>query len=361
MTVRGFLRGRGARHAEVGSGSVAGSGQRRSAGALGAFRGADQCRDGVAPDFSGVGVVGNGLQGVKVVAGDDVGDFLAVAGEGGAQVLCRSQVPGLAVAPRQRVVGDLAQHVLSEAVAAALGRQRLGVYGEHLAANQFSQLGPHRRLVPPGHRDQRLGRESGTQHRGVSDQPPHLRGQAIEPGGQQRVQAVRHGQLADVADQAVDALKGLDDVPVDQRADRFHREQRDALGLARDLRPRHGRHAGHQRVHQLVHRRRIQRVQGQRAAVPPGAEPGAGLAEFGPGEHQHIDGQVPGPVDEMVQEIQQAAVGMLGVLDQQRHRSLGGEPLEEQPPPREQLLPGQRPPAAPVNAIPSSRPSRAPM
>ena len=49
----------------------------------------------------------------------------------------------------------------------------------------------------------------------------------------------------------------------------------------------------------------------------------------------------------MIQEIQQPRVGALGVLHHQHHRALGGEPLEEQPPPGEQLLPAQRPPAIP--------------
>ena len=79
----------------------------------------------------------------------------------------------------------------------------------------------------------------------------------------------------------------------------------------------------------------------------PGAEPRPGLAQLGPGEHQHVDRQVPGPVDQMVQEIQQPRVGVLGILDQQHHRVLRREPLEEQPPPGEQLLPRQRRPAVP--------------
>ena len=108
--------------------------------------------------------------------------------------------------------------------------------------------------------------------------------------------------------------------------------------------PRRRRHPRHQRLHQLVHRRGIQRVQGQRDPVAPGAEPGPGLAQLGAGEHQHVDGQVPGPVDQMVQELQQPGVGVLGVLDQQHCRSLRSEALEEQPPPGEQLLPRQRPP-----------------
>ena len=97
-----------------------------------------------------------------------------------------------------------------------------------------ASAGPHRGLVLPGDRDQRLGREGGAQHRGVGDQPPHRRVQGVEAGGQQRVQAVRHRQLPDVADQPVDALDRLDDVAVDQRPHGLHREQRDALRLGGD-------------------------------------------------------------------------------------------------------------------------------
>ena len=156
--------------------------------------------------------------------GDHLGDFLAVAGERGTQVRGHGQVPGLAVPPGQRVVGDLAQHVLGEPVAAPLRGQPVRGHRQHLPADQLRQRRPHHGLVLPGHRDQRLGRERGAQHRRVGHQPPHARVQRIEPGGQQRVQAVRHGQLPDVAGQPVDPLDGLHDVPVDQRPDGFHRE-----------------------------------------------------------------------------------------------------------------------------------------
>ena len=47
----------------------------------------------------------------------------------------------------------------------------------------------------------------------------------------------------------------------------------------------------------------------------------------------------------MIQELQQPRVGVLGILHQQHHRILGRQPLEEQPPPGEQLLPRQGTPA----------------
>ena len=143
-------------------------------------------------------------------------------------------------------------------------------------------------------------------------------------------------------------------------ADRLDREQRDALGVGGDPGPGRRRHARHQRVDQRVHRAGVQRVQGQGDPVAAGAEAGPGLVQLGPGEHQHVDRQVPGPVDQVVQEVQQAGVGVLGVLDQQHHRLLGGQPLEEQPPAGEQLLPASGAPASPAGVTPSSRPSRVP-
>ena len=174
------------------------------------------------------------------------------------------------------------------------------------------------------------------------------------------MQAVRHRQLPDLAGQPVGTLDRLHDVPVDQRPDGFHREQRDALRLGGDLGPRRRRHARHQSLHQGVHRRRVQRVQGQRDPVAAGAEPGPGLPKLGPGQHQHVDGQVPHPVDQVVQEVQQPGVGVVGVLDQQHHRILGRQPLEEQPPPGEQFLPRQRLPLIPLSghAEQSAQPHR---
>jgi hypothetical protein len=53
------------------------------------------------------------------VPGDDIGNLLPLAGEGLTQVRGDGQVAGLAVPPGQRVVRDLAQHVLGELVAAS--------------------------------------------------------------------------------------------------------------------------------------------------------------------------------------------------------------------------------------------------
>ena len=163
---------------QLGGGGIAGGGAGRGAGPLSALGGPDQHADRLAADLVGVRVAGHGLHRVQVVTGDDVGDLFAIAGEGGTQVRGHGQVAGLAVAAGQGVVGDLAQHVLGEAVAAPLRGQRVRGHAEHLPAYQVGQRRPHRGPVLPGDRDQRLGREGRAQHCGVGDQPPHARVQA---------------------------------------------------------------------------------------------------------------------------------------------------------------------------------------
>src|ERR1022692_869594 len=117
LTARGFCLnvGSGVR-GELGSRSVAGCSAGGCAGAVGALGSADERVDGLEADVPGVGVVGYGDEGVEVVAGNDVGDLVAVAGKRGAQGRGRLEMAGLSVAARQGVVGDLPEHVLGELV-----------------------------------------------------------------------------------------------------------------------------------------------------------------------------------------------------------------------------------------------------
>ena len=55
-------------------------------------------------------------------------------------------------------------------------------------------------------------------------------------------------------------------------------------------------------------------------AVAPGPETGLHLGDLGSGEHEHEDRQVSGPVDEMVEEVEQADVRVLRVLDRGARR-----------------------------------------
>ena len=119
---------------QLGGGGVAGDGPAGGTGPLGTFGRPDQGGDGLAADLADVRASGNGVQRVQVVPGDHVGDFLAVAWERLPQMRGHGQMADLAVPPGKRVVGDLAQQVLGEAVAAPLGRQRVRRHDQELAA-----------------------------------------------------------------------------------------------------------------------------------------------------------------------------------------------------------------------------------
>jgi hypothetical protein len=80
------VRGAGLGCGEFGGGGVAGGGQGGGPGAHGAVAGPGERGDGFAADLDGIGVFGDSVDRVEVVAGDHVGHFIAVAGEGGTQV-----------------------------------------------------------------------------------------------------------------------------------------------------------------------------------------------------------------------------------------------------------------------------------
>src|SRR5215470_3303422 len=83
----------------VGGSGIGGGGADRSARPISPLCRLDEGGDGLGADLSGVGVARNRLQSVEVVAGDNVGDFLAILGERAAQVLSDREVAGLAVSP----------------------------------------------------------------------------------------------------------------------------------------------------------------------------------------------------------------------------------------------------------------------
>ncbi len=97
-------------------------------------------------------------------------------------------------------------------------------------------------------------------------------------------------------------------------------------------------HARHQRVNQPVHRRRVERVEGERRPVAPGTPARSRCGQLGPGENEDVQGDVTRPVGQVVEEVQQAGVGVLRVFDEEDDRRADGEPLEEQPPAGEQFL-----------------------
>ena len=98
-------------------------------------------------------------QGVEVVPRDHLGHLVPVGREGGPEVGGHGEMTGLAIPARHGLIGNLAQQVLGEAEVTALGGQAIGADGEHLAAEQLGQPGPHRLLRLDGHGHQGIGGE----------------------------------------------------------------------------------------------------------------------------------------------------------------------------------------------------------
>ena len=124
---------------QLGGSSVIGGRQGRGAGAFGAFGGPDERGDGLLARIWPVsGSPGTAREGVEVVPGDDVGDFLAsrlakAARRCAATARCRV----LRSRRDSGVVGDLAQHLLGEPVAAPFRRQRVSRHRQHLPTDEL--------------------------------------------------------------------------------------------------------------------------------------------------------------------------------------------------------------------------------
>ena len=113
---------------------------------------------------------------------------------------------------------------------------------------------------------------------------------------------------------------------------------------------------GHEPGQQLAHRRR--RGSGSRASeakfAPPGAPVGPPLEQLRPGQGDDVDRDARDPLEQVVDEVEQARVGPLEVLEHAARRgAVAGDALEERPPRGEQLLAADRP-ASPTPSRASS-------
>ena len=203
---------------------------------------------------------GSSAVGLEQVRGDHLGYLLL--GERSREVLGGGQVLGAALLLRQRLVRDLAEQVLEEAVLAVLGRARVGLEAEHLLADQAGEQRLELRLGRSGQRGQRSARERLPEHGRIAEQPPLLGRETVEAGGDQRVQRLRHLERLDLAGTPVDRAV-LDEQPaVEQHPHRLDRVQRHALCAREDL---------------VAQARRAARGRARRAAPPsppPRAAPG---------------------------------------------------------------------------------------
>ena len=268
---------------------------------------------------------------------DDLDDLVLV--DRRAEVGRRREVPRLALVLRHRVVRDLLHEVLEEPVLAAVRQQRVDRDREHLLADERAEQRGDLGLRESGDRAQPLERERAAEDGPVLQEPALRRLQAVQPRGDQRLEGLGHLERLDRPLQPERAVLADQDPAVDQHPDGLHRIERDALGALEDALPDVVGEPRDRIAEQGAHLVAVERLQEDRREVAgAGAPARPALRELRPRERQHEDRPVARPLHQILDEIEQRAVGPVDVLEHHDRRSLIGDPLEEDPAGREQVL-----------------------
>ena len=182
--------------------------------------------------------------------------------------------------------------------------------------------------------NQRIGAKAMTEHGGGEQQPSFVRGQRVDPCRDQAVERVRHLDLADVAQSSRRSVPLVAD-----HAGNLDRVEGHAAGMLEDrldeLAPEIRRPLGEELAHGVV---------GQafevdaREAAHAGAPRWSVVEQLGTGEREDEDGVGPRPCRHVLDEVEQARIGPLEVLEDEDDRRSLGDPLEESPPGGEQLV-----------------------
>ena len=230
--------------------------------------------------------------------------------------------------------------ILEEAVLSSLGRPRIRLDAEHLFAHERREQRLELVLRQSDERRDSPHAERLAEHRPVLKKPA-LRGrEAVEPRGDQRVQRLRNLERRDLLGRPVRRAFLCEQTAIEQHAHGFHRVQRHAFGALEDLPPQALGQAGHEPLEQLLHGAFGKRLEVERREVAVARSPTRPpLVQLGPRERDHVEREIARPLEQVLDEVEQARVRPVHVLEREHGGVHLGEPLEEQPPGREQILP----------------------
>jgi len=154
-----------------------------------------------------------------------------------------------------------------------------------------------------------------------------------------RVQRLRHLERVDRARGPVGWAVLNEEAAVEQHAHGLDRVQRHSLRPAEDAVAQVLGQSGNEAREQLVHRLRRERLEEHRREVAAPRTPGRpALEELRAGERDDEEGMVARPVEQVLDEVEQAFVRPLQVLEGEHSRIHRGEALEEEPPCCEQVV-----------------------
>ena len=277
------------------------------------------------------------------MGGDDFDDLLLGGAEGALEVSSGRQVTDLPLPLRKRLVRDVLEQVLEEAVLTPLGRARVGLDRQELLARQRGQEQFELGLVQSGQCGEAGLGEGPAEHRGVLEQATLLGLESVQPRGDQRVECFRDGECFDRPRRAVDIAFALEETAVEKHADGLDGVERHALRSVEDLGLKLLLETRDEAVEQLLHRPLGKRLERQRGGVPAGRpEVGPAFQQVRPGEHQHEDAMVARPLEQVLDEIEERRIRPVHVFEDEDGRAALGEALEEDAPGREEVVPLMR-------------------
>ncbi len=197
-----------------------------------------------------------------------------------------------------------------------LAYQRLAVRGHAGPVGRGGQL------------DHGVEVEPLTDHGSAFQHPPFVHVEPVETGGEQRGDRGWNLDRAEVAGRDPPVALPAQQPVVDQGRERLLDEQRVSRGRVGDS--RHQRRVevvgAHQRADQSLATFLAQRLQQHRRGVELASAPGpALLQQLGPGQAQQQDRRLPGPVGDMLDQVQQGRLGPVHVIEPDDQRTLLGE------------------------------------
>ncbi len=177
------------------------------------------------------------------------------------------------------------------------------------------------------------------EHGRVLEDGPLLRGETVHPCCYEGVERLGDGEVCQIADRSIDVAFALEAPVVEQHPDGLDRVEGDPVRALEDGRHGRIRETRHKSSEHLLHLGILERPQadrGERALAGPPVR--ASVEKLRSGEGDDVDGPPTRPRQHLLDEVDQAVVRPLEILEDEDDGSLFCDPLEEHPPCREQFV-----------------------
>ena len=159
---------------------------------------------------------------------------------------------------------------------------------------------------------------------------PFLRAEAVEARRDECLQRLRDLERLDLSRQPVSVAFSDEHAAVEEHSHRLDGVEGHSLGSSQDLLAQLFVETGQRAGQQYLHGFSRERLEEDRGEVALSRAPGrAPVLEVGTREREHEERDVARPLDEVLDEVEQCAVGPVDVLEHEHRRACLGEPLEE--------------------------------